>query len=91
MAEREGFEPSIRYQRIHEFQSCALDQLSHLSTTLIFYHIPEELSRTFFKCFLIPLRICTNFEKLCLSLLTNTICCGTIEKTTKCTYCFYIQ
>nr|DAI94210.1 MAG TPA: hypothetical protein [Caudoviricetes sp.] len=31
------------------------------------------------------------FEKLCPSLLTNTICCGTIEKTTKCTYCFYIQ
>ena len=53
------------YQPLHDFQSCALDQLSHLSTTLIFYHIPEELSRTFFKCFLIPLRIGTNFEKNC--------------------------
>ena len=25
MAEREGFEPSIRGYRIHEFQSCAFD------------------------------------------------------------------
>ena len=31
-AEREGFEPSRRYQRLHDFQSCAFDQLSHLST-----------------------------------------------------------
>ena len=31
VAEREGFEPSERYQRSHDFQSCALDQLSHLS------------------------------------------------------------
>ena len=34
MAEREGFEPSRRYQRLHDFQSCAFDQLSHLSTEL---------------------------------------------------------
>ena len=32
LAERRGFEPLIRYQRIHDFQSCAFDQLSHLST-----------------------------------------------------------
>ena len=25
MAEREGFEPSIRYKRIHTFQACAFD------------------------------------------------------------------
>ena len=32
LAERKGFEPSIRYQRIHAFQACAL---SH-SATLFF-------------------------------------------------------
>ncbi len=31
LAERKGFEPLKRYQRLHDFQSCALDQLSHLS------------------------------------------------------------
>lgn len=25
MAEKEGFEPSIRYKRIHTFQACAFD------------------------------------------------------------------
>ncbi len=35
MAERVGFEPTVRYQRTHDFQSCALDQLSHLSTTKV--------------------------------------------------------
>ena len=32
LAERKGFEPSIRYQRIHAFQACAL---SHSATSLI--------------------------------------------------------
>ena len=32
MAERGGFEPPNGYQPLHDFQSCALDQLSHLST-----------------------------------------------------------
>ena len=31
MAEREGFEPSNGFKPLHDFQSCALDQLSHLS------------------------------------------------------------
>ena len=31
LAERKGFEPLKRYQRLHDFQSCALGQLSHLS------------------------------------------------------------
>ncbi len=31
MAEREGFEPSVGLWPTHDFQSCALDQLSHLS------------------------------------------------------------
>ena len=31
LAERKGFEPLRRYQRLHDFQSCAFDQLSHLS------------------------------------------------------------
>ena len=31
MAEREGFEPSKDLKSLHDFQSCALDQLSHLS------------------------------------------------------------
>ena len=30
LAQRKGFEPLIRFRRIHDFQSCALDQLSHL-------------------------------------------------------------
>ncbi len=33
LAEREGFEPSRRYQRLHDFQSCAFGQLSHLSVS----------------------------------------------------------
>ncbi len=49
MAEREGFEPSVRDYRTHDFQSCALDQLSHLSTTYISYHIFVGLSSAFFK------------------------------------------
>ena len=30
LAEREGFEPSVGLWPTHDFQSCALDQLSHL-------------------------------------------------------------
>ena len=32
MAERKGFEPLRALGALHDFQSCALDQLSHLST-----------------------------------------------------------
>ena len=31
MAERWGFEPQNAFDTLHDFQSCALDQLSHLS------------------------------------------------------------
>ena len=37
MAERKGFEPLIPFWGIHDFQSCALDQLGHLSKTLNYY------------------------------------------------------
>ena len=33
VAEREGFEPSVGFKPTHDFQSCALDQLSHLSAS----------------------------------------------------------
>ena len=33
LADREGFEPSRPLWGLHDFQSCALDQLSHLSTS----------------------------------------------------------
>ena len=36
VAEREGFEPSVGYKPTHDFQSCALDQLSHLSKGMRF-------------------------------------------------------
>jgi hypothetical protein len=35
LAERMGFEPMERSSRSHDFQSCALDQLSHLSIILL--------------------------------------------------------
>ena len=31
MADREGFEPSVRFGRTHDFQSCTFGQLGHLS------------------------------------------------------------
>ena len=33
LAEKEGFEPSNRFWRLHDFQSCALDQLRDFSIT----------------------------------------------------------
>ena len=47
MAERKGFEPLIPFWGIHDFQSCALDQLGHLSTD--FYIIAEAF--LIVKCF----------------------------------------
>ena len=35
LAERGGFEPPSGFKPEHDFQSCALDQLSHLSTHMI--------------------------------------------------------
>lgn len=42
MAEREGFEPSEGLWPSHDFQSCALDQLSHLSKQHPFDMIPKS-------------------------------------------------
>ncbi len=30
-----GFEPMIRFWRIHTFQACAIDQLGHLSSVIV--------------------------------------------------------
>ena len=38
MAEKEGFEPSIPFWGIHDFQSCALDQLRDFSMQLSLGH-----------------------------------------------------
>ena len=35
VAERWGFEPQNAFDTLHDFQSCALDQLSHLSTSSV--------------------------------------------------------
>ena len=35
LAERWGFEPQNAFDTLHDFQSCALDQLSHLSTSSV--------------------------------------------------------
>ena len=40
MAERKGFEPLRALGALHDFQSCALDQLSHLST----YSVVQRLT-----------------------------------------------
>ena len=40
MAEREGFEPSIRF-RIHTFQACAFDH-SAISPTIIYRDIVQQ-------------------------------------------------
>ena len=51
MAERKGFEPLKEFKSLHDFQSCALDQLSHLSEwnclTLILHDL-EQKSKNFF-------------------------------------------
>ena len=36
MAEKEGFEPSMSYQPIHEFQSCAINRARRLLHALIY-------------------------------------------------------
>ena len=48
MAEKEGFEPSIPFWGIHDFQSCALGQLRDFSISLssacLYYSICLDLS-----------------------------------------------
>ena len=41
LAERWGFEPQNAFDTLHDFQSCALDQLSHLS---IFSSAPQRFT-----------------------------------------------
>ena len=51
MAEKEGFEPSIPFWGIHDFQSCALGQLrdfskyAALQSACLYYSICLDLSR----------------------------------------------
>ena len=49
LAERERFELSERYQRSHDFQSCALDQLSHLSVRPAYYITKKNKNQELFK------------------------------------------
>ena len=49
MAERKGFEPLRALGALHDFQSCALDQLSHLSIySAVSFHIQLRVSQ---ECF----------------------------------------
>ena len=45
VAERQGFEPWIRFWRIHDFQSCSFGQLGHLSASPRCPHKTHALSR----------------------------------------------
>ena len=58
LAEKEGFEPSIPFWGIHDFQSCALGQLRDFSMfrpllqpARVYYSIYLNLSRLFFTNF----------------------------------------
>ena len=52
LAERKGFEPLIPFWGIHDFQSCALDQLGHLSTDLFIIADSISFVKRFFYNFL---------------------------------------
>ncbi len=45
LAERKGFEPLKEFKSLHDFQSCALDQLSHLSEWNCLPTILHDLER----------------------------------------------
>ena len=49
LAERGGFEPPVEFKSTHDFQSCALDQLSHLSIANLCPTI-HNYTGTFPKC-----------------------------------------
>ena len=42
LAEKEGFEPSRPFRSLHDFQSCALDQLGDFSTSAIHFLFSSE-------------------------------------------------
>ena len=57
MAERKGFEPLVPFKGTHDFQSCALDQLSHLSISgellgLVYNTTSETKNQVLFSNFL---------------------------------------
>ena len=49
MAEKEGFEPSIPFWGIHDFQSCALGQLRDFSIEML-CNQPEYITTDFHIC-----------------------------------------
>ena len=57
MAEKEGFEPSIPFWGIHDFQSCALGQLRDFSISvsalddLLIILLTSEFVKRYFKKF----------------------------------------
>ncbi len=67
MAERMGFEPMKPYWGLHDFQSCALDQLGHLSKRLLNYSRniskSQEVLQRFFDKFQVVF-----FDASCISL-----------------------
>ena len=48
LAERGGFEPPNGFKPLHDFQSCAFDQLSHLSKLPCYYTKAFHKSQVFF-------------------------------------------
>ena len=44
VAERKGFEPLKEFKSLHDFQSCALDQLSHLSKPIQLWTVSVSVS-----------------------------------------------
>ena len=47
IAERKGFEPSIRFWRIHTFQACAFD---HSATSLVSFFKRGQINKKMFTC-----------------------------------------
>ena len=56
LAESKGFEPSKRFWRLHDFQSCSFDQLGQLSVSAIKCSIIIYEPEQKIKCFFIKIR-----------------------------------
>ena len=50
MADREGFEPSVRFRRTHDFQSCAFDHSAIYPRCYLFSFFYFILQELFFIC-----------------------------------------
>ena len=48
LAEKEGFEPSMSYQPIHEFQSCAINRARRLLHTFMPFYLSDLIIITAF-------------------------------------------